>query len=189
MKVNMLCSLCGFWEHTTELSLFCFEPWAKCDSAVTRASVLKAHNESKLAGIKRRCDKGGYVVLPLWILGTHNRDESVLPFGLCAKCDSAVTRVNVLKTHNESKLAEIKRCAMHACLPGVDGCGSPLSPVAVLSSAVVHSPCAECDPSVTRVSVLKTHNEFRFAKIRRCAVPACLPGVGRFWPCTVSWAG
>ena len=78
MKVNMLCSLRGFWGHTTELSLFCFEPWAKCDSAVTRANVLKTHNESKLAGIKRRCDKGDYVVLPLRILGTHNRAESVL---------------------------------------------------------------------------------------------------------------
>ena len=122
MKVNMLCSLCGFWEHTTELSLFCFEPWAKCDSAVARA--------------------------------------------------------NVLKTHNESQLAEIKRCAMRACLPGLEGCGSPLSPVAVSSSAVVHSPCAECDSSVTRVNVLKTPNESRLAKIRRCAVHAGLPGVG-----------
>ena len=134
VKVTMLCSLCEFWEHTTELSLF-------------------------------------------------------LSFGPCAECDSAVTRANVLKTHNESKLAEIKRCAMRACLPGVDGCGSPLSPVAVSSSAVVHSPCAECDSSVTRVNVLKTHNESRLAKIRRCAVHACLPGVGRFWPCTESWSG
>ena len=75
----MLCSLCGFWEHTTELSLFCFEPWAKCDSAVTRANVLKAHNELKLAGIKRRCDKGDYVVLPLRILG-HTTELSLFWF-------------------------------------------------------------------------------------------------------------
>ena len=124
------------------------------------------------------CDEGEYVVLPLRILGTHNRAESVLFFEPCAECDSAVTRANVLKTHNESKLAEIKRCAVRACLHGVDGCGSPLSPVTVSSSAVVHSPCAECDSSVTRVDVLKTHNESRLAKIRRCAVHACLPGVG-----------
>ena len=106
----MLCSRREIWEHTTELSLLYL-----LGSGGVRDCCL--HPPGFFKNITGKP----------FHMGVHSP---------CAECDSAVTHVNVLKVHNESKLVEIRCCAVQACFPGAGGCGSLLPPTSLARPSV-----------------------------------------------------